>query len=817
MAKNVLNIQFLRSNTIFETRESASAALESNKGLVADGSALLARYSGETATDVKTLVGFVWSDGTNHAITIFDVEGTSDEIEKLRTEINNKLGDGVTSANTATAQLAALSGSTADTSATTSVEGAKRYADDKISDTIGKLDYSGVTTGDAVVITNVTEADGVVSATSANVGGLKLTGYEQGSVSGAVASTDTINEAFGKVENQIDAINSVVDDLDGTISAETGYYINKVDEVNGKISGTTAALPTVAAISEAGKPITAVSESLGEISATAGTINAEFVTVADTGSVFTATDVEGVLAEIDAAYKQADSDLKDEILGDATDSGDTLGKLEDRIEGLEEGAATYTIRKDTTGLPAEIKERYTLVETKDGQSTDKQVTIDVPKDSHIVSITYITNTGDTHYQNLEYVYIDVSGNTQTTYVDMSELVLETEFASGVTVTDHIAHGVVDSTSEKDSQSTPADFLTVGAGGFKVSGIKDEIDRKIAALDNTSDAAVEGQYITYITETDGIVSVGGREDIADAPLNGYTKGSDASGVTATDTINEAISKLENQIDAAESAATAAATVIASGSSADTTEHLEIVTTTDQATNAKTYTFNLKDVASQTDLAALSAKTLTEVGSSNSSISATTAAASDGTVSVDLVTDASKVKMTGFTAGDSGFTAITTASTVTEAVKAIETEFLANEQTTAQALNDLEETKLENIIVNGVTGTTGANNTASVTIDGGDVVLGADYVKPSSGSAIATGDTVDEALGKLEAKVDAATSGGITGATVNNAPLAITNNVLAQTVVGKQSEATATSNEAIVVETDASGNLTLGLANLDAGTY
>ena len=44
---------------------------------------------------------------------------------------------------------------------------------------------------------------------------------------------------------------------------------------------------------------------------------------------------------------------------------------------------------------------------------------------------------------------------------MSAFLSENEFNSGVTVTNHIVHGVVDSTSEKDSQETQVDFLTVG--------------------------------------------------------------------------------------------------------------------------------------------------------------------------------------------------------------------------------------------------------------------------------------------------------------------------------------------------------------------
>lgn len=799
---NVKNIQFLRNGTALGTRQLAINALEAQKANVADGSIILARYSGAAADDVKTLAGLVYVNGNTRTVTIIDVEGASDNVETLRQEINAKLGNGVGSGTgeSVTEQLAALSGTVGAASAETSVAGAKAYAKDYTDGQISGLDYSGVTTGDGVVVTNVTEADGKVAATAANVGGLKLTGYEQGSASGAVASTDTINEAFGKVENQIAAINSVVDDLDYTDTAVTGNYVSEVNEANGVISVTRVALPSINAISEAGKPITAVSESLGEISATAGTINAEYVNV--TGNTFSSTTVQAALEEIDAAYKAADA----AIVGDATDSGDTLGKLEDRIDALDADAKEYHIVKTTTGLSETVKERYSLVDADGNVSGD---TIDIPKDSHIVSITYDGTT-----QKLTYNYIDASGNTQSTDVDMSELVLETEFGSGVTVTDHVAHGVVDPTSEKDSNNDS--FLTVGADGFKVDGIKDEIDAKIGGLDVTGDTAVAGQYVAAIEETDGLVAVKSRANVSEAVLNNYSKGSDATAVASTDTVNQAISKLENQIDAAESAATAAATVIASGSSADTTEHLEIATTTDPTTNAKTYTFDLKDVASQTDLAALSAKTVTEVASSNSSISATTAATSDGTVSVDLVTDASKVKMTGFTADASGFTAITTASTVTEAVKTIETEFLANEQTTSQALNDLKASKLENIVVNGVTGTV-ANQTATVTISGDDILL-TGYQSGATGEVAAT-DDVDAAISKLNTKIASAVQGGVTGITADSG-ITVNSTNINNPVVGAKLTAAADLPTGIAenaIKFDSTNAPGMYIEYIDAGTY
>ena len=502
---NVQNVRFLRNGALFTSREQATNTL-SGFTLTAemDGSSILARYQ-EGSDPIKTLVGYVYyKDASNKSITIFDIDDAGADVDEkingLRNEINNKLGNGITSANTATAQLTALSGTSSDASGVTSVWGAKAYADDLIS----TLDY-----GDTAV---------------------------------------------------------------------TGQYVSQVSEADGKIEVTRVALPTVGAISEAGKPITAVSESLGAISATAGTINAEYVNIADSGEKFTATTVEGALAEIateigamdlavvsgdgevitavseeDGKVSASKSAIKDvKLTGyvkDATKTGaisatddieDALSKLENTIgsnaitnndgsitvtpangsttdvklhikEGERvikldgEGGGIYTnlnlveITGDT--LPAEIKVRYEL---RDSDNVKIGKSIDIPKDSHIVSINYIT--GGTHAQNLEYVYIDVSGNTQTTYVDMSELVLEAEFESGVTATDGVVHGVVDPTSEKDESNVS--FLTVGADGFKVSGIKDAIDTKINKLDavvtggTTAGTATSNHVQVIVGEADG---------------------------------------------------------------------------------------------------------------------------------------------------------------------------------------------------------------------------------------------------------------------------------------------------------------------------
>ena len=67
---------------------------------------------------------------------------------------------------------------------------------------------------------------------------------------------------------------------------------------------------------------------------------------------------------------------------------------------------------------------------------------------------------------------------------------------------------------------------------------------IAALDFT-DTAVTGQYVSKVDETDGVVSVE-RVNVSAAPLNEYAKSATApasTAIAATDTINQAINKLE----------------------------------------------------------------------------------------------------------------------------------------------------------------------------------------------------------------------------------------------------------------------------------
>lgn len=268
---------------------------------------------------------------------------------------------------------------------------------------------------------------------------------------------------------------------------------------------------------------------------TVGTVPAVQVSVADEAGVFTAENVETVLKE-----------LKDDIA---------------KVDGK---AKSYKIVKETTGLETNVKEQYKLQQTV-GEKTDfVGETIKIYKDSSLESVAL-------DGQTLNFTYNLADGSTSTVGVDVSTFLAESEFKDGLQLTDHVisvklGQGLVfgGETGENksinvkiDSTSSDAEkFLSVGTNGVKISGVQNAINNAVAALDVTDDNAVAGQYVAAIQETNGIVSVKTRANVSMAVLNEYAKGSDASAVAASDTINKAISKLENQVDAAKAATTAA---------------------------------------------------------------------------------------------------------------------------------------------------------------------------------------------------------------------------------------------------------------------
>lgn len=423
--------------------------------------------------------------------------------------------------------------------------------------------------GESKVVTDVVQTDGKITATASNITGVKLEGYTKGTDTD-IAATDTLGEALGKLQAQINAMNKAASAVDGRV-------VTTVVEEDGKVTETKANVKDL----QLGGYVKDANAT-GDIAGT-DTINAALSKLENKVGANKITNADGSIVVTEPTGTATTTDVKVKIK-----SGEKVIKLDG------EGGGLYTnlnLVKITESLPETVKERY---EFRDSDGVKIGESIDIAKDSHIVSITYITDSADTHYQNLEYKYIDVNGVEQTEYVNMSSLVLEAEFASGVTVTDGVAHGVVDPQSEKDWNDVS--FLTVDGGGFKVNGIKDAITSAITTLDVT-DTVVAGQYVSAVNETDGKVAMD-RANVSDAVLNGYAKGEKpaSTAIAATDNVKGAIAKLEHQIDDAKAAAT---TKVVEGTD---NEHITITSAISDSDSSTTYTVTLTDVASESALTA-----------------------------------------------------------------------------------------------------------------------------------------------------------------------------------------------------------------------
>jgi hypothetical protein len=156
----------------------------------------------------------------------------------------------------------------------------------------------------------------------------------------------------------------------------------------------------------------------------------------------------------------------------------------------------------------------------------------------------------------------------------------------LTIENHVARGVVDPQSELDSEDTA--FLTVGADGFKISGIKAEIDRKLAAIVETLDADESGstEHITVnVVEENGVITtvtveednIANADDLAELSGKTITAITSTNGSIAATISNEAGNKTADiQTDADK--------IQMSGFSADATSALSGIAESDSIATA-----------------------------------------------------------------------------------------------------------------------------------------------------------------------------------------------------------------------------------------
>ena len=319
-------------------------------------------------------------------------------------------------------------------------------------------------------------------------------------------------------------------------------------------------------------------------------------------------------------------DAKKALIGDAATDYNTLGKLEDKILAVEGAAKSYSIAKATDEevgkLGTNVKEAYKLIENGKVQVGEY---IPVYKDSSLKSAVL-------NGQKLVFTYTLADETEQVVEIDVSSFLAESEFKNGLSVNDNGEVSVkVDATSE--------DFLTVGDGGVKLSGVQTAIDNAIAAetqnrtnainaLNATAgtQAVSEGKHVAVqVVETAGkLTNVTVTEkDIASAKELDALETAVGDGFSAEKTVAKSIADntkaindeantrkadddainakigtvgtgttVVEMIEEAKAAAIAASTVVAENSDFIT------VTKTGEVGKTQTYTITTQDIASET---------------------------------------------------------------------------------------------------------------------------------------------------------------------------------------------------------------------------
>lgn len=498
--------------------------------------------------------------------------------------------------------------------------------------------------------------------------------------------------------------------------------------------------------SATGEAIVKISETDGKISATKGDITAAHVTIADSAEKFTATTVEAALAELDAAYKAAiaalgtntaqgtsgqaiTSIIQTEGVVTATagdieaahvtiaDAGNkfTGGTVEDALQELGEGAKSYSFTKVTSGLDANVKEAYQLVETANGTSSNVSgALIPIYKDSALQSIKLLHATNDAKptYSDgtwtdiasasqteanlaLCYAYLNVSGQTVIEAVPVGNFLRESEFKNGLEVSGGEVSVKKDSTSEA--------FLSISADGVKISGIADAISAAVNALDATITSTGGSKVEVTVTETDGKIT---------AVTVSETDIASASALSSETTVRKAVTG----INADTYSANTSANYISSATSLkDADDKLDAQV----KTNA--------DAISTLDSAAI--KSITVNGES--------ATVSSNSASVTI--DGADIELTGYTKGSSN-SAVAATDTVNAAIGKLENQV-------SKALADAKD-YADDITVNGK-----GQTDQAITINGADIALTGYTAKSGAGSGdVAATDTVNAAIKKVETKVD-----------------------------------------------------------------
>lgn len=462
--------------------------------------------------------------------------------------------DGLVSASTADVTTRTLKGYSVQNITDTSAAASKIATGDTLGVGLGKLqgqinamDYTANTSSDKV-FTYISNKDGQLTTSAENITNRVITGYVEGT-DADVAETDTLGQALGKLQKQINS-------MDYTANTGNDKIFTYIAEADGKLTTSAESITSrvITGYAEGADADVAETDTLGvALGKLQGQINAmDYTANAGSDKVFTyvsetdgklTTSAESITSRVITGYVEgADAKIA------ATDSlGGALGKVQGQINAMDKIASSETGKfvrtvaeadgkvSETRGYivaddvkiaaatvnEANVKEAWKLV---NNEGTQLGSTIKIYKDSSLKSVTLSGDTS-TVGQWLVFTYALSDGSEDVVAVDVSKFLIQAEFQSGVTADNSgIVHGVVSGNSESvvtaytatGSANGTAKVLGVNGGGFYVNNIQTAINAKvnsaISLLDSSSATTNAGYYMTGITITDGKVTAIGQAQL-----------------------------------------------------------------------------------------------------------------------------------------------------------------------------------------------------------------------------------------------------------------------------------------------------------------
>ena len=454
-------LKLLRNQTLYATHDDALTAVTQKAQELGDGELWVATY-GE-APNAKSILALKRTDG----LTVFDNEASSDAITAAINELDSTVGS-------------------------TTIESGNHVAVQVVEEN-GKL----------ISLTIV--EDDIASA----------------ALLGTTSDTQANETAFGYIAKEVADRTAAIQALDKIDTPEAKKFVTSVSETDGVISLSRGA------VTSTDKTVILTDGSDGGINLA---VNIDGTTIVKNNTNGTLSVVNSALipyvGEKAINVSDVDADNKKTI---SLVISDTEKVLSQDANGL----ITTIALKSVTPSSENVREEYEL-QGINGQKLGTD-TIKVYKDQALKSATFAN-------QILTLTYILADGSESAVDIDMSSIILETEVENGIQAIDHKLSIKLDTTGDDTGEGK---FLTVGPDGLKLDGVTDAITSAINALDVT-DTAVEGKYVSQVSEADGKVSVA-RANVSDATLNDYVKGSDELPLVNTDTVNQAFSKIEVTIE------------------------------------------------------------------------------------------------------------------------------------------------------------------------------------------------------------------------------------------------------------------------------